>query len=623
MVIHGNCAVRLPNPIDVFIVGNVASNLKKMTKQKIRFIIGLISAAMLCLVGFQWYWIGNALELRNEQFRLKVADALQEVVRKLEKQEIIYLIRQREEIEQQQKRLEALQKSRLAKRTRTTPQRLPNEYAQAQGGQWETMPTTESNESDALRPRNPYITDFQSSLINDFLSQKSVELPQIERILRIHQQQERMFDEWFNQLNAAFGLRDSFPSPSMMMAYRSSPKLKTNEALARSDLATPKSSNTTEMLRGVFRDLLFSKRPVEQRVNRLMLDSLLKKAFQERGIGIGYEFALQNTGHNSVVFSTTAYNPETRTEDLFRTTLFPNEINKLPAHLLVYFPEREGFVLKNMTLPLTSSGLLLAVILGCFYVAVSTIVKQKKLADVKNDFINNMTHEFKTPISTIHLAVGMAQEQLPPDTPKLSRYLNVIRDESQRLSGHVEKVLQMALLERGEIRLKKTQVSIHELLEKVLNSFSVQMEQRQAELTLEFDATNDLLEVDESHLTNVLSNLVDNALKYSSERPYLYIATQNTDKELLIKVRDRGIGMTAEQQAKVFEAFYRVPTGNVHDVKGFGLGLSYVKKMVEAHEGSIEVQSKIGEGSEFVVKIPLGNDAFTEAIIQNDSITKN
>ncbi|MCU0339462.1 MAG: HAMP domain-containing histidine kinase [Spirosomaceae bacterium] len=580
-----------------------------MTKRKIQFIIGLISLAMLCLVGFQWYWISNAIELRNEQFSLKVTDALQEVVRKLEKQEIVYLIRQREQIEQQQKHLETLQKNRLARRAKSPQQRLPDEYAQSsQNPNREVVPSQDgANHSDALLPRNRPMTDFQSSLINDFLSHRTTELPQIERFLKIHQQQERIFNEWFDQINSSFYDSDTLP-PSLMLSFRAVPK-KPYAAFSKpaTRVTSEKQPNTTEMLRSVFKDLLFSKRPVEQRVSRLMLDSLLKKAFQERGIGIGYEFALQNNPQNNVLFSTTAYRTDTRPQELYKATLFPNEINQSLSQLAVYFPDREGFVLRNMTLPLASSGLLLAVILGCFYVAVSTIVKQKKLADVKNDFINNMTHEFKTPISTIHLAVGMAQEQAPADPQKIGRYLNIIHDENQRLSGHVEKVLQMALLERGEIRLKKTPIHLHDLLDKVLNSFSVQMEQREAELVLEFEADNDLLEADEGHLTNVLSNLVDNALKYSPQRPHLSISTQSTDTDLFLQVSDRGIGMNTEQQAKIFEAFYRVPTGNIHDVKGFGLGLSYVKKMIEAHGGSIEVQSKIGEGSTFSVKIPVGS----------------
>jgi two-component system phosphate regulon sensor histidine kinase PhoR len=250
---------------------------------------------------------------------------------------------------------------------------------------------------------------------------------------------------------------------------------------------------------------------------------------------------------------------------------------------------------------------LLLVILGCFYVAVATILKQKKLSDVKNDFINNMTHEFKTPLSTISLAVSMAREQVEAktDATKVHRYLRIIGDETQRLGGHVEKVLQMALLDKGEIKLKPTAVNVHDAIEKVLNNLGVQVEQRHGEIDLSFEATHEMVEADELHLTNIFTNLIDNANKYSPEAPHITVSTHSDDTNVYISVSDQGKGMTKEQQTKIFDPFYRVPTGNVHDVKGFGLGLSYVKKMVEAHGGSIGVESKMGKGSTFTVQLPL------------------
>lgn len=587
-----------------------------MTKQKIRLLISLMGLAMLGLVGFQWYWITSALALRNEQFDLKVSDAMQDVVRKLEKQEIIYLIRQREEIEQQRRKLEALNKNRLVKNTQSPKHNLPEEYTAAAN---RDDKLTGSNPTDALTPRNRSMTDFQANLINEFLRQRSDELPHIERFLRIHAEQERLFDAWFDQMGRAFWPNDSTANGSVLMTVRSSvqkarrpndfysPKPPKNRTQVSTISAGMGTVAQTDLLKDVFKDLLFSKRPMEQRVNRLMLDSLLKKSLQERGIGIAYEFAIQNDIHRNILFSTAAYRPNSTDYELFKATLFPNELSTIPSQLLVYFPERQAFVLQNMSLTLISSVLLLLVILGCFYVAVATILKQKKLSDVKNDFINNMTHEFKTPISTISLAVGMAREQVETNTDatKVNRYLGIIRDETQRLGGHVEKVLQMALLDRGEIKLKPTTVNIHDTIEKVLNNLSVQLEQRQGEIELNFEAIHELVEADELHLTNILTNLIDNANKYSPDVPHISVATRSDDTHVYISVSDKGRGMNKEQQTKIFDPFYRVPTGNVHDVKGFGLGLSYVKKMIEAHGGSIQVESKPNEGSTFTIQLPL------------------
>lgn len=587
-----------------------------MTRQKIRLLITLMGMAALGLVGFQWHWVTSALALRNEQFNLKVSDAMQDVVRKLEKQEIIYLIRQREEIEQQHRKLEALNKNRLAKNTQSPAYNLPEEYAAASGRRDKL---TGSNPTDALTPRNRSMTDFQANLINEFLRQRSDELPHIERFLRIHAEQERLFDAWFDQMGRSLWPTDSTSASSVLMTVRSSvqkvrktvevmpQKMAAQNSQAQEKFAKANSASQTDLLKDVFKDLLFSKRPVEQRVNRLMLDSLLKKSLQERGIGIAYEFAIQNNIHKSILFSTASYRPDSTDSELFRASLFPNELNNIPSQLLVYFPERQAFILENMGFTLISSVLLLLVILGCFYVAVATILKQKKLSDIKNDFINNMTHEFKTPISTISLAVGMAREQIEmkADATKVRRYLGIIQDETQRLGGHVEKVLQMALLDRGEIKLRPTDVNIHDTIEKVLNNLSVQLEQREGDIDLNFEATNEIVKADELHLTNILTNLIDNATKYSLEAPHITVSTQSDDSHLFISVSDRGRGMTKEQQTKIFDPFYRVPTGNVHDVKGFGLGLSYVKKMVEAHGGTIQVESKLNEGSTFTIQLPL------------------
>jgi two-component system phosphate regulon sensor histidine kinase PhoR len=586
-----------------------------MTTQKIRLLITLMGLAALGLMGFQWHWITSALALRNEQFDLKVSDALQDVVRKLEKQEIIYLIRQREQIEQQQRKLEALNKNRLAKSSQSPKHSLPNEYASNRDDK-----LTGSNPTDALTPRNRSMTDFQANLINEFLRQRNSELPHIERFLRIHAEQERIFDAWFNQMDHAFWPTDSTSNGSVLMTVRSSvqkarqnaenepPTYLPSRAKTKEKLLKVASASQSDLLKDVFKDLLFSKRPVEQRVNRIMLDSLLRKSLQERGIGIAYEFAIQNNVHQNIIFSTASYRPDSADSELFKASLFPNELNTMPSKLLVYFPERQAFILENMGFTLITSALLLLVILGCFYVAVATILKQKKLSDVKNDFINNMTHEFKTPISTISLAVGMAREQVETqgEPLKIKRYLGIVQDEIQRLGGHVEKVLQMALLDRGEIKLRPTTLNIHDVIEKVLNNLSVQLEQRQGEVELSFEAEQEIIQADELHLTNILTNLIDNANKYSlNAPPQIMVSTESDAENVYIRVTDHGLGMTKEQQTKIFEPFYRVPTGNVHDVKGFGLGLSYVKKMIEAHGGRIDVKSKPNEGSTFTIQLPL------------------
>jgi two-component system phosphate regulon sensor histidine kinase PhoR len=318
-------------------------------------------------------------------------------------------------------------------------------------------------------------------------------------------------------------------------------------------------------------------------------------------------------------------------ESAYKAALFPNNLLETGSYVYLFFPDQRAFILSRMTATLAGSAVLILVIMACFYVAITTILRQKKMADIKNDFINNMTHEFKTPISTIGLAVDMAREQLTANAPspvlagagdvssnaglaeRLYRYVSIIRDENQRLGSHVEKVLQMALLDKGEVKLTLSPVNVHDVIEKVLNTMSLSIEQRHGEVDMDFDASSEVVLADEVHLTNMLYNLIDNAIKYSPDHVAIRIRTYNTTlpsgkSAVAVAVADEGVGLTKEQISRIFETFYRVPTGNRHDVKGFGLGLSYVKKMAEEHQGQITVTSTPGQGSEFELVIPLYNE---------------
>jgi two-component system phosphate regulon sensor histidine kinase PhoR len=248
---------------------------------------------------------------------------------------------------------------------------------------------------------------------------------------------------------------------------------------------------------------------------------------------------------------------------------------------------------------------LILVILCCFYFAISTILKQKKLSDVKNDFINNMTHEFKTPISTISLACEVLQDEAVSKNPtQMNRYLHIIRDENKRLGQQVEKVLQAAMLDRGEVKLKLTEVDMHEVVDTVLQNIGVQIEKRSGRVDLILEADQPIIAADEVHITNIIHNLLDNANKYSVESPQISIHTRSLPDGISIRIADKGIGMTKEAINRIFDRFYRVPTGNVHNVKGFGLGLSYVKTILQGHNGSIRVESEPGKGSTFEVFLP-------------------
>ncbi len=582
-----------------------------MTKQKIQRIVGLMCLALIGLIGFQWYFIREAIAVRNEQFNHKVAESVQKVVHRLEKQEMMYLLQQRIESEQQKARLEQITKvneptraKRPEKRIASRPPQVPSgmEIYISPNGDVSYQYFSEVAPSDVLSPNFRIMVDRQQRIIEEFFQAQQLGAAGLDEFMR-----RRLAEE--QNLGRALKDMAEMPTPGKdTLRARKAAGQKSSEQAVPNGQPVDRAT----LLREVMQDLMYTQRPIEERVNRFLLDSLLKKELTQNGITLPYEFAVRaNTGRN-VLFSTAELYPGAWEQQAYKASLFPSEMLSGNNLLYVYFPDQQAYILRNMSAMFASSGILVLVIMICFYVAVSTILKQKKLSDIKNDFINNMTHEFRTPISTIALATDMAQENtssvpVAELSTRIDRYLGIIREENKRLGTHVEKVLQMALLDKGEVKLKQGVVNMHDLIAKVLNSLSVQIEQRQGEVELDFEASEELVQGDEVHLSNVLYNLVDNAIKYSPEILHLTLSTSNEKGGIRISIADQGLGMSRDQAQRIFDKFYRVPTGNLHNVKGFGLGLSYVKKMVAAHEGTIEVKSHPGQGSVFTVWLPVSN----------------
>ncbi|HPN60261.1 MAG TPA: HAMP domain-containing sensor histidine kinase, partial [Chitinophagaceae bacterium] len=255
-----------------------------------------------------------------------------------------------------------------------------------------------------------------------------------------------------------------------------------------------------------------------------------------------------------------------------------------------------------------TSVLFTIIILAAFYLTVRTMLRQKKLGEIKNDFINNMTHEFKTPIATISLAVdAMRNDKVISDKDKLRYFSGIIKEENQRMNRQVETILKASQLEKQEVDLNLKPVHVHEIIKDVVGNFALQLESKNGKVDLLLNATNDLVEADEVHFSNLVNNLVDNAVKYARDNnpPQIRISTQSGSKYFNLRIEDNGIGMNRDTLKRIFERFYRAHTGNMHNVKGFGLGLSYVKTMVEAHHGEIKAESTLGKGSVFTIDIPL------------------
>lgn len=335
------------------------------------------------------------------------------------------------------------------------------------------------------------------------------------------------------------------------------------------------------------------------------VDSILRIELHNKGISAQFCYGIYGSEGTYFPMKTCDGAKDSIMSSPYKINLAPDNVFISPKYLSVYFPSEKNYILQTMWLMLTGSAVLILVIIYVFYFTVSTILKQKKLSDIKNDFINNMTHELKTPISTVSLASEMLQDpSFEKSKDQLNHYVHIIKEENQRLGLLVENILQTAVLDKGEFKLRLQEIDIHEIIDRVLSNVKLQVEKRDGQILVEKNTQEPVIHADRVHLTNVIYNLVDNALKYSEEKPLIKVSTKKVPEGMQISVSDNGIGISKENQKKIFDTFYRVPTGNIHNVKGFGLGLSYVKAVIEKHRGTVSVESEIGKGSTFIIVIP-------------------
>ncbi len=508
--------------------------------------------SMIGLVSFQLYWINNALAINEEQFTQDVHQALNRVVSMLEKQEALFTIRNSFETSFDLNDLDTLSYDTL-----TLVDRLPR-----------------------LRVTPDSISQGRSNL------EVSVE----QEGFRLDLEQE-------NTLKAR-SVGDDNQNITL--------EIKKIQQKADSIKEKLKLENKSEMVTIILDELLTGKRKFNNRFLPEQLDSLLRMELSNQGINIPYQYGVQDDRRDSMVYASVGYDETLLLNSELRVKLFPNDIIGDPNFLMVYFPGQREYLIMKIWIPLALAAFLILVVIACFGYAIFTIVRQKKLSVMKNDFINNMTHEFKTPISTISLATEALQDEALVSNQEITnRYLKIIDVENQRLSRQVEKVLQIASLDKEDFKLKIESVDVHKTIEKALQNIALQVEKKGGQITTDFKATKQVIPADEHHLTNIIYNLLDNANKYTTDPPNINISTNDAPgKGIWIRIIDNGIGMTKEVMNRIFDKFYRKPTGNLHDVKGFGLGLAYVKTLIEAHGGDIHVESASGKGSIFEIFLP-------------------
>jgi len=365
----------------------------------------------------------------------------------------------------------------------------------------------------------------------------------------------------------------------------------------------PRESSALEDLADEFER---SKKSVMQRIDPKFMEEELRQELRDRDIALAFDFNISNSKKDSIMFQFANNSSTPDVSESFTTVLFPSDLSGERAVLSVFFPEKSSLLIGNMKAMLISSATLLLVLIACFTFTILSIIKQKKLSAMKSDFMNNMTHEFKTPVATIMIASeSLKDSEISQDQSRVARLAGIIYDENIRLGNHIERVLNIARIEKGDLKLESEPIDINDLIGTVVDSMALQLQKNNVEMEFDLGSEPILALGDELHLSNVIFNLIDNSIKYTNHAPHIFIQTRSHGKHLNIILRDNGMGMNKDQLSKIFDQFYRIPTGNIHDVKGFGLGLSYVQDIIKRLGGTIKVKSEINKGAEFEITLPL------------------
>lgn len=518
-----------------------------MNKKKIWILAAIMTLALTGLIIFQIYWIQNSIDIKEKHFSQLVNNSLLEVSKKLESEETVI--------------------------------EITNEVYSL------------SNSKESL-PDLSFYGKFPESLADSFglnqtISKRKITSP----------------NNNFQTLDSSVSL---YSGDSLVYRLNTVVNNKGKEEFKYNDIQNyilEKVSNKTMFVEKIVNKLLNINDDINQRIDYNKLKNILDLYFQNYGIVNDYEFAVVQ--HDTdIVIKSRNFDPTNKTQ-CYTTQLFSNDMFSTPNHLKVYFPKKKNYIITSLGYMGIAVIMLTLIIIFTFTIAMFALFRQKRLSDIKNDFVNNMTHELKTPISTISLAAQMLKDQnMDFDKERLQGMASIIEDESKRLSIQVEKVLQVAIFERGKLKLKIVKLDFNKLIEKSIQSFDLQIEQLEGKITFDKKAENPIIFADEVHITNVVYNLIDNSIKYSNGSPDIKIKTISRKKGLQLNVKDKGIGIKESDINKIFEKFYRVPTGNVHNTKGFGLGLSYVKKVIDEHKGTIDVESTVNVGTEFKIYIP-------------------
>jgi two-component system phosphate regulon sensor histidine kinase PhoR len=544
-----------------------------MNKKIILALVVLMSFTVIVLFGIQYYWMQNALVLREAAFSRDVNDAMDNVIYRLEKYDIAYLVKRK------------MYKNKQGKKILNTMDSI-NQIFQKELDKSKNDSNNISQNIFNVTSEKINVTVLQEHT-GEIIKRYDTTIVTIQK----RGEQYEMGVEPFSETQPLPINTDSAISKDLQGVINN-----LNKYLDK-----------TSLVDDVFDDMFNLKHyeAIENRLNFVVLDSLIRQELRNYGILTDYEFGVYSPLRNVMVMEKTGHYHIELLEKGYAFNMFPRDLFMTPEYLMIFFPNKNIYLLTRLWKMIVISLIIILIIAGSFAYTVYIIFRQKRLSEMKNDFINNMTHEFKTPISTISLACEVLQDPEVGKTDDLkNNYIRVIGEENKRLGSMAEKILQTAIIDKGQLKLKKELVNIHQVIEDVLYNTHLQIESKQGKAEMFLQARNYYLKADKTHITNVIYNVIDNAIKYTAIRPLIIVRTSSNAEGISICIEDNGIGISKQNQKRIFESLYRVSTGNIHNVKGFGLGLHYVKTIVEAHKGHVGVESELKKGTKIKIFLP-------------------
>lgn len=554
-----------------------------MSRTKLFVIAALMSFALVGIIYMQVNWILHDYEVIQQQFNTRVNEALHNVADRLETKEAYSII---------SNRLVTINNDSVFSifRNKEELTEFPEEPPEPPSA---PQPPSQPRISSPSSPLYP--PDYPDPLDDESFDEIKMEVRNVggRKIILRHNNNVITIDESANAIIAQ------------------SEKLEQKKLLLQKqrEKIDSKLKKFQSVMNDVAIEFATDDRTLQQRVNQRQLDTLIRHELNNKGINIEYGFGVTDDNFGTLAFANKTNDAKTLSRSPHVIDLFPNDVFSRPVYLSVIFPQDVKYFLSGMwPMLLSSSAFSLIIVLGLAY-TIHIILRQKKLGEIKNDFINNMTHEFKTPIATISLASdAVANPRIYENNESLTRYMGIIKEENARMHKHVETILQMALLDKKNFNIKSEKFFINELVAKAIEQIKLQVENKEGKV--EFFPADDVGEItgDYALLLNAVLNLLDNANKYTPEKPEITVTTLRMLSNVRISVKDNGIGMSKDIQKNIFEKFYRATSGNVHDVKGFGLGLSFVKAIALAHKGDVKVtDSTPGKGTTIELIIPISN----------------